>query len=101
MKDGRTPVFNERAWAIQVISEINRLVSNKSVNYCVKSAGGEFGAAQEGASTLFPDVLLFGNANERMIIQGWELKTPETDIADAGLLANGLGFVSMAELMAE
>ena len=88
MKNGKTPVFNERAWGIQIISEINRLVSDKSVNYCVKCAGGEFGTAQEGASTLFPDVLLFGDVSERLIIQGWELKTPETDIADVKLLAN-------------
>ncbi|MBR0504678.1 MAG: N-6 DNA methylase [Kiritimatiellae bacterium] len=88
MKNGKTPVFNERAWGIQIISEINRLVSDKSVNYCVKCAGGEFGTAQEGASTLFPDVLLFGDVSKRLIIQGWELKTPETDIADVKLLAN-------------
>ena len=87
-KNGKTPVFNERAWGIQIISEINRIVSDKSVNYCVKCAGGEFGTAQEGASTLFPDVLLFGDASERLIIQGWELKTPETDIADVQLLKN-------------
>lgn len=88
MKDGKKPIFNERAWGIQVISEINRLVSDKSVNYCVKSAGGEFGTAQEGASTLFPDVLLFGDASAHLIIQGWELKTPETDVTDTRLLAN-------------
>ena len=88
MKSGKTPVFNERAWGIQIISEINRLVSDKSVNYCIKCAGGEFGTAEEGASTLFPDVLLFGDASERLIIQGWELKTPETDIADVKLLEN-------------
>ena len=88
MKNGKTPVFNERAWGIQIISEINRLVSEKAVNYCVKCAGGEFGMAQEGASTLFPDVLLFGDASAHLIIQGWELKTPETDIADVKLLAN-------------
>ena len=27
MKNGKTPVFNERAWGIQIILEINRLVS--------------------------------------------------------------------------
>lgn len=88
MKDGKTPVFNERAWGIQVISEINRLVSDRSVHSYIKSAGGEFGTPQKGASTLFPDVLLFGDASERLIIQGWELKTPETDIADTRLIAN-------------
>ena len=88
MKDGKVPVFNERAWGIQIITEINRLVSDKSINYCVKSAGGEFGTAKSGAATLFPDVLLFGDVSERLIIQGWELKTPETDINDSRLLAN-------------
>ena len=53
MKSGKTPVFNERAWGIQIISEINRIVSDKSVNYCIKCAGGEFGTAEDGASTLF------------------------------------------------
>lgn len=88
MKTGAIPIFNERAWGIQVISEINRIVSNKSVNCSIKSAGGEFGTAKKGSSTLFPDVLLFGDKNDRLIIQGWELKTPETDISDDSLLSN-------------
>ena len=33
-------------------------------------------------------MLLFGDVSKRLIIQGWELKTPETDIADVKLLAN-------------
>ena len=88
MKRGTTPIFNERAWGIQIISEINQIVSSGTVRYSIKRAGGEFGTAQTGASTLFPDVLLFGDVAESLIIQGWELKMPETDIADVKLISN-------------
>ena len=88
MNNTKELIFNERAWAIQIISEINKIVSDKSVNYAVKSAGGEFGTASTSSTVLFPDVILFGDARESLIIQGWELKTPETDIGNVHLMEN-------------
>ncbi len=81
------PLYNERAWAIDVISEIRRIAAQSS--QVVVGAGGEWGVpSQSGAKTLFPDVLLYGDANHGMLLQGWELKMPDTPITDAGLIAN-------------
>lgn len=82
------PVFNERAWGIELISEINRLLSGELAGHPARRAGGEYGTPKAGESTLFPDVLLFGDAKERLILQGWELKMPETPVDDAALLVN-------------
>ena len=37
---------------------------------------------------MFPDVLLFGDKSTNMILQGWELKMPDTKIDDPELLSN-------------
>lgn len=48
--------YNERAWAIDLISEINRLSAVRSRT--IQRAGGEWGlSAQSVGSVLFPDVL--------------------------------------------
>ena len=31
---------------------------------------------------MFPDVLLYGDENQTQILQGWELKLPDTPITD-------------------
>lgn len=49
--------YNERAWAIDVISEIN-LICTKN-NLAIKKAGGENTLSMQGGKSLFPDVLLF------------------------------------------
>jgi hypothetical protein len=52
----RAVSYNERAWAVDLISEINRWPAARS--RAVRSAGGEWGVAAEGdGNTLFPDVL--------------------------------------------
>lgn len=79
------PGYNERAWAIDVISEIN--------NYCaqlqrvVARAGGEYTLTSQSGN-LFPDVLLFGDVGGTVVLQGWELKMPDTAISDSALLRN-------------
>ena len=73
-------VFNERSWAIDLISEINSY--SKLAPISVNRATGEAGL-RGGKSTLFPDVILHG---EDGILQGWELKLPDTDINDTELL---------------
>ncbi|MDG5800672.1 N-6 DNA methylase [Marinilabiliaceae bacterium ANBcel2] len=79
--------YNERSWAIDVISEINLYLANKSWHF--KSAGGESTINNE-KSSLFPDVLIFKDQTRNIILQGWELKMPDTPINDAELISNAI-----------
>jgi len=79
--------YNERSWAIDVISEINLYLANKSWNF--KSAGGESTISNE-KSSLFPDVLIFKDLVKNTILQGWELKMPDTPINDSELISNAI-----------
>ena len=73
------PAYNERSWAIDLIGHIKTIVSLN--NRSIKDAGGEQTIRTEGG-TLFPDVLLFGDRSTARILQGWELKMPDTGIDD-------------------
>ncbi|MGQ1946077.1 N-6 DNA methylase [Geofilum sp. OHC36d9] len=79
--------YNERSWAIDIISEINLHLANKSWHF--KSAGGESTISNE-KSSLFPDVLIFKDQSRNIILQGWELKMPDTPINDAELISNAI-----------
>jgi len=79
--------YNERSWAIDVISEINLYLVNRSWHF--KSAGGESTISNE-KSSLFPDVLIFKDQTRNIILQGWELKMPDTPINDAELISNAI-----------
>ena len=70
--------YNERAWAIDLISAINK---NVPPGHSIQRASGELSLSGSG-NTLFPDVILFGNASNGSILQGWELKLPDTKIDD-------------------
>lgn len=72
--------YNERSWAIDLIGHLKHLASRN--NRSIKDAGGEQTVQTEGGS-LFPDVLLFGDRTTTRILQGWELKMPDTGIGDA------------------
>ena len=61
----------------------------------IKDAGGEQTISVEGGS-LFPDVLLFGDRSTARILQGWELKMPDTRIDDQNFFGNA---VSKAEAL--
>ena len=78
--------YNERAWAIDVISHINLFCSKN--NLFVKKAGGERTLKDNSKKILFPDVLLYGNEGVGEVIQGWELKMPDTPITDNELIEN-------------
>ncbi|OOR99282.1 hypothetical protein B0187_05865 [Haemophilus paracuniculus] len=78
--------YNERAWAIDVISHINLFCSKN--NLFVKKAGGERTLKDHSKKSLFPDVLLYGNEKFGDVIQGWELKMPDTPITDIELIEN-------------
>jgi len=77
--------YNERSWAIDVISEINAFVSK--IDKPIKRAGGE-STIITTSKRLFPDVLLFGESGKGKILQGWELKMPETPITDSRFIKN-------------
>ncbi len=79
--------YNERSWAIDIISEINLHLANKSWHF--KSAGGESTISNE-KSSLFPDVLIFKDQAKYIILQGWELKMPDTPITDSELISNAI-----------
>lgn len=78
--------YNERSWAIDVIQEISNWANQRSV--AIKRAGGE-NTVSTGTGSLFPDVLLYGNKTSNFnILQGWELKFPDTPLTDAELIKN-------------
>jgi len=77
--------YNERSWAIDLISEINSYVN--SIDIRIKRAGGERTLISP-SKKLFPDVLLFGDEYSGIILQGWELKFPDTSIDDNELIEN-------------
>lgn len=80
-----SPHYNERAWAIDVISEINAYCAPRA--RAVVRAGGEYSVTGQ-SGCLFPDVLLFGAHTGAAVQQGWELKMPDTAINDLQLLQN-------------
>ena len=79
------PAYNERSWAIDLIGHLKQLAQER--DRPIKDAGGEQTIHAEGG-VLFPDVLLFGDRATARILQGWELKMPDTSILDAGFRHN-------------
>lgn len=80
------PIYNERSWAIDLISEINSYTA--SVQRFIHRAGGEYTLHETKGKLLFPDVLLFGDNKGTVVQQGWELKMPDTPISDPDLISN-------------
>lgn len=76
---------NERSWAISMISDINAKLGTMGLG--IVRAGGENTIADNG-DRMFPDVLLYGDADQTQILQGWELKLPDTPITDADLIGD-------------
>lgn len=76
---------NERSFVIQVISEINDYLRDKDIS--VKHAGGER-TINGGSFVKFPDVLLFSDVEQGMILQGWEAKCPDVSITDSAFVAD-------------
>lgn len=79
--------YNERSWAIDLIAYIKARAH--ATNRAIKDAGGEQTLRFDGGS-LFPDVLLFGDQSTARILQGWELKLPDTSIDDHELYQNAV-----------
>ena len=78
---------NERSWAIDLISDINTYIYEKNEESVIQHAGGEM-SLSTGVGSLFPDTLLFGDKGKTSILQGWELKYPDTSIDDEELINN-------------
>lgn len=81
--------YNERAWAIDLISAANQILS-KLPGSPISEFGGERSLPGENGPHLFPDVLVFGDVQFGAILQGWELKFPDTPITDPELIANAV-----------
>ena len=71
---------NERSWGIELISKINNIASNNDL--LIKHAGGEATISSSRKNKMFPDVILYGNLERNVILQGWELKMPDVPIED-------------------
>ncbi len=88
---------NERSWAIDMITHINSFCRDKDL--VIKRAGGENTVSTE-TNTMFPDLILYGDRNQNLILQGWEIKMPdvpiedETNVKDAQRKANSLNLNS-------
>lgn len=80
---------NERSWAIDLISKINSGAIVCKEDSIIQHAGGEMGLST-GSGSLFPDVLLFGDKGKTSVLQGWELKYPDTPITDQELFKNAV-----------
>ena len=72
--------YNERSWAIEMISQINAIVSNNDL--LIKRAGGESTISVDSKLRMFPDVILYGDKDLSSVLQGWELKMPDVPITD-------------------
>lgn len=69
---------NERSWAIELISQINNYVDSN--DFVIKKAGGESTVSVFRGNSMFPDVILYGDKSQSVILQGWELKMPDVPI---------------------
>lgn len=76
---------NERSWVIDLISKINEFSSAN--NLSIKKAGGENTIRADGI-TMFPDILLYGDKEQSILLQGWEAKMPDVPIDDATFVAD-------------
>lgn len=70
---------NERSFVIQLISDINDYLRNRDI--AIRRAGGER-TINGGNFVKFPDVLLFSDKSQSLILQGWEIKCPNVPIDD-------------------
>jgi methylase of polypeptide subunit release factors len=85
MSPDSAPGYNERSWVIDLVSEINRYSDERHRG--IRRAGGEYSLA-DNRSSLFPDLLLFGDSAGHDVVQGWELKFPDTSVDDPELIEN-------------
>lgn len=71
---------NERSWAIDLITVANQILAAN--NLSIKKVGGESTVSTNKKKSMFPDVILYGDIEQTVILQGWELKMPDVAIED-------------------
>ena len=71
---------NERSYGIDLISLINDITQRYTLQ--IKRAGGERTISTSKNRRMFPDVVLYGDSERTRILQGWEIKLPDTLITD-------------------
>jgi hypothetical protein len=79
--------YNERSWGIDLISEANLFLSE--TDRIIKRVGGEK-TISDSFDRLFPDVIIYGEGLKGDILQGWELKMPDTPITNSELIKNAM-----------
>lgn len=77
---------NERSWAIEIISQINKIADDNDLH--IKRAGGETTISVNRTKRMFPDVILYGDRDATDILQGWELKMPDVPITDEAFVSD-------------
>jgi len=75
--------YNERSWAIDLIGHLKMLSVEGAQP--VRDASGEH-TISTAVGSRFPDVLLYGDLDSARILQGWELKMPDTPIDDVAFI---------------
>lgn len=80
--------YNERSWAIDLISKINNYTERKRKS--IVRAGGELTLKEKNQRSLFPDVILYGDDSASRVRHGWELKLPDTKINDVEFIGNAI-----------
>ena len=75
--------YNERSWAIDLIGHL-KIISAEG-GQPVRDASGEL-TISTGSGSRFPDILLYGDLDTTRILQGWELKMPDTPIDDIAFI---------------
>ena len=78
--------YNERAWAVDVITAVNSYANVHQLE--IRRAGGEHTLKQAGQTSLFPDVILFGDETGTRVRHGWEMKFPDTAVDDPATVEN-------------
>ncbi|MBQ8682662.1 MAG: N-6 DNA methylase [Selenomonadales bacterium] len=71
---------NERSWAIDLITKINLFAQDN--DFVIKKAGGESTVSIGRGNRMFPDVVLYGDEEQSVLLQGWEIKMPDVPIED-------------------
>lgn len=75
---------NEPNWKINLVREATSYLDQNKNNLINKLEAEN--SLRVGEKVLFPDMLLFGKNNQ--ILQGWELKFPDTHIDDKNFIEN-------------
>jgi hypothetical protein len=78
-------INNERSETIELIKIMDTIVKRNT--WQIKSIGGE-STLNTGKQQMFPDIILYGDNTRTQILQGWEVKMPDTPITNSEFIAN-------------